>query len=254
MKAVLVALVLVAACVLAAGHQAHAETQTETQTLPTEQGTIDVHLEYDAVIMPGEETKIKVDFLNPVTGQIQVHIDYTITITRDGEQVFGPTDLIHTSPGTITISPLLFKSEGIHTINFTVEGILFQPIPAEAVSFEIPVGEDASAPLEPDMAVIPPWVKSNAGWWADGLIDDATFVSGIEYLIQSGILVVPAADAASDPGSDADGVGGGGEDAPGPQIPPWVKSNAGWWADGLIDDATFVGALQFLITAGIIQV
>ncbi|MDE0091181.1 MAG: hypothetical protein OXP12_07495 [Thaumarchaeota archaeon] len=250
MKAVLVALVLAAACVLAAGHQAHAETQT----LPTEQGTLDVQLVYDDVIMPGEETKIKVDFLNPVTGQTQVHIDYTITITRDGEQVFGPTDLIHTSPGTITL-PVQFRNAGVHSLGFTVEGIWFQPIPAEAVSFEIPVGEDASAPAAaPDTAVIPPWVKSNAGWWADGLIDDATFVSGIEYLIQSGILVVPAADAASDPGSDADGGGGGGEDAPGPQIPPWVKSNAGWWADGLIDDATFVGALQFLITAGIIQV
>ena len=249
MKAVLVALVLAAACVLAAGHQAHAEA--ETQTLPTEQGTIDVHLEYDAVIMPGEETKIKVEFLNPVTGQTQVHIDYTITITRDGEQVFGPTDLIHTSPGTITL-PVQFQNAGVHSLGFTVEGIWFQPIPAEAVSFEISVGEGASAPAAaPDVAVIPPWVKSNAEWWADGLIDDATFVSGIEYLIQNGILVVPPADPASDP---ENGAGGDGEGAPGPQIPPWVKSNAEWWADGLIDDATFVGALQFLITAGIIQV
>ena len=120
-----------------------------------------------------------------------MHIDYTITITRDGKQVFGPTDLIHTSPGTITISPLLFKSEGIHTMDLTVEGILFQPIPAEAVSFEIPVGEGVSAPAAaPDAAVIPPWVKSNAGWWADGLIDDATFVGALQFLITAGIIQV----------------------------------------------------------------
>jgi len=37
-------------------------------------------------------------------------------------------------------------------------------------------------------------------------------------------------------------------------IPEWVKSNAGWWAEGSIDDATFVGAIQYLIGAGVISV
>ena len=31
------------------------------------------------------------------------------------------------------------------------------------------------------------------------------------------------------------------------EIPEWIKSNAGWWATGEIDDDTFVGALQYLI-------
>ena len=33
-------------------------------------------------------------------------------------------------------------------------------------------------------AVIPDWIKNNAGWWADGLIDDGSFVSGIQWLYQ----------------------------------------------------------------------
>ncbi len=37
---------------------------------------------------------------------------------------------------------------------------------------------------------IPGWVKNNAGWWADGLIKDADFVSGIQYLISNGIMKV----------------------------------------------------------------
>jgi len=37
-------------------------------------------------------------------------------------------------------------------------------------------------------------------------------------------------------------------------IPEWVKSNAGWWAEGSIDDATFVGAIQHLIGAGVIEI
>ena len=39
-------------------------------------------------------------------------------------------------------------------------------------------------------AAVPAWVKSNAGWWADGIIDDNTFVNGIQYLIQIGLIQV----------------------------------------------------------------
>ena len=37
---------------------------------------------------------------------------------------------------------------------------------------------------------VPAWIKNNAGWWANGQIDDNTFVSGIQYLIKTGIIVV----------------------------------------------------------------
>ena len=31
-------------------------------------------------------------------------------------------------------------------------------------------------------AEVPSWVKSNAGWWADGTISESDFLSGIEFL------------------------------------------------------------------------
>ena len=37
---------------------------------------------------------------------------------------------------------------------------------------------------------IPEWIKTNAGWWADGQIDDKTFATGIEFLIKIGLIVV----------------------------------------------------------------
>ena len=37
---------------------------------------------------------------------------------------------------------------------------------------------------------IPDWIKNNAGWWADGQIDDDAFVNGIKYLIEHGIIIV----------------------------------------------------------------
>ena len=43
---------------------------------------------------------------------------------------------------------------------------------------------------------IPVWIKNNAGWWADGQIDDKTFVKGIEYLVNVGIIVINQIDDA----------------------------------------------------------
>ena len=88
-------------------------------------------------------------------------------------------------------------------------------------------------------AEIPSWVKSNAGWWADGTITDSEFISGVEFLINDGIIVVPQTTVASQS-----------DDA----IPSWVKSNAGWWADGTISDGEFVNAIQHLMKSGLISV
>ena len=49
----------------------------------------------------------------------------------------------------------------------------------------VPLVQDAQAE-----SLIPDWIKSNAGWWADGTVDDATFLNGIEFLVESGIIGV----------------------------------------------------------------
>jgi len=60
----------------------------EEQTLPTEKGTLDVKLTYDDIVV-GDLNSLRVDFLNGKTKDIQVHIDYTIKISKDnGEIIF----------------------------------------------------------------------------------------------------------------------------------------------------------------------
>ena len=86
---------------------------------------------------------------------------------------------------------------------------------------------------------IPDWIKNNAGWWAGGLIDDNSFVSGIQWLISNGIMIIPPTEQGADDGGNV--------------IPDWIKNNAGWWAGGLIDDNSFVSGLQWLISNGIIM-
>jgi len=131
----------------------------ESETLPTEKGTLDVKITHDT-IEPNVQTKINIDFLNPQTQKIQEHIDYTISVSKDGERVFGPIPLTHTSVGSVKI-PIEFNlGEGVYTVDFEIEGILFQPIPTETVSFDITVGE-AHAQSIPDNDVTP--IEENGG-------------------------------------------------------------------------------------------
>ena len=44
--------------------------------------------------------------------------------------------------------------------------------------------------MESNASEIPVWIKNNAGWWADGSIDDSSFVQGIQFLVQEGILKI----------------------------------------------------------------
>ena len=39
-----------------------------------------------------------------------------------------------------------------------------------------------------------------------------------------------------------------------PAIPNWIKGTVGLWVDGVTDDATFIGAIQFLVQEGVIAV
>jgi phosphonate transport system substrate-binding protein len=38
--------------------------------------------------------------------------------------------------------------------------------------------------------LVPDWIKNNAGWWADGTVDDTTFLNGITYLLENEIINV----------------------------------------------------------------
>ena len=84
---------------------------------------------------------------------------------------------------------------------------------------------------------IPSWIKNNAGWWADGSIDDSSFIQGIQYMIKEGVMNIPPTNQ--------------GTSTEAKEIPSWIKNNAGWWADGSIDDDSFIQGMQYLIKEGI---
>ncbi len=120
----------------------------ESQTLPTDQKTLDVKISYEDII-PGELTRLPIEFINPVKQDTQIHVDYKILISKSGETIFKTPTLIHTSEGLVNGLKVEFPEDGTYTMELTIEGILFTPIPPETVSFEIRVG-DAYAQTIPD--------------------------------------------------------------------------------------------------------
>ena len=70
-----------------------------SQIVSTSDGTLDVGI-YTIPEVPNTEepTKLKIDFLKSGTERIQLHIDYRVSVTNDGDYVFGPmTRLLHLS-------------------------------------------------------------------------------------------------------------------------------------------------------------
>ena len=92
---------------------------------------------------------------------------------------------------------------------------------------------------------IPDWIKNTAGWWSNGEISEREFLAGIEYLINNNIISiepVPCFDRAEDQTISTN------------LVPDWVKNNAGWWAENLIDNADFYNGIEYLIDNHIIKI
>lgn len=118
-----------------------AYAQENAQVVPTDKGTLDIDfaLEPDAV-SAGEPAKMKIGFVNPNTDRIQEHIDYNLVVSAAGGGApVKSIPLTHTSSGSVSI-PVEFESDGPHTVQMEIKGILFQPIPTETASIALTVG------------------------------------------------------------------------------------------------------------------
>jgi len=157
------------------------------------------------------------------------------------EKFFSTSGKVHTywtvqgDPGLQKFAVIVYGTGQVYSV----------PDPAKFgyVIFDINLqsaGSTSGQVVAKSEASIPDWIKNNAGWWSDGMIDDGSFVSGIQWLISNGVMNIP-------PTEQGTGTGGN-------VIPDWIKNNAGWWADGMIPDDAFVSGLQWLISNGIMKI
>ncbi len=144
----------------------------------------------------------------------------------------------------IDIQRIFVPSEGQISVDVLVygTGLDYDPTYSGIGSALIEIGPGAPSSTTtpaPEKAAIPDWIKNNAEWWAEGAIDDDSFIQGIQFLIKEDILKIPPT---------TQGDGGSNE------IPAWIKNNAEWWAEGAIDDDSFIQGIQYLIKEGIMRI
>ncbi len=164
-----------------------------------------------------------------------IAVNYNFSITQNDKIIFEQTGLSSDSKEKHNISEFMIPDDvtGIIQLNFRNLG------DNDLAKTSIPIIIHNIKHENNDIS-IPKWIKNNAGWWADGSIDDNSFVQGIQYLIKEKIIKIPK--TSQDEGTFSN------------EIPSWIKNNVKWWSDGQIDDETFVKGLQFLIENRILHV
>jgi len=197
----------------------------------------------------------KINFMNKYNESEfidQVHYDIWV-VDDDGNrlrsyaQELGRTDLFNGFGQAHILLPIEEKAGTVHYVIFIYgTGSEYEVPDAKMggyVQIDVDIAENSllkESNENVQTPEIPSWIKNNAGWWADGSIDDSSFVQGIQYLIKEGIMKIPPTTQGAGSGSN--------------EIPSWIKNNAGWWADGSIDDSSFVQGIQYLIKEGIMKI
>jgi len=198
----------------------------------------------------GSDIPFQITFFDD-NGELSKDINYAISLLDpNGQQIYlnvgdntTPYLGVKAAEG-IDTQTVYIVSEGMYTMSLALTGTgitNWENFVVSGTTFELGKAGESITPSPTPTAEtsIPSWIKNNAGWWAEGQIDDGSFVSGVQWLISNGIMSIPSTEQ-----------GTGSDDA----IPAWVKNNAGWWADGQIDDNSFVSGLQWLISNGIMKV
>jgi len=140
-------------------------------------------------------------------------------------------------------TPLMYDENSVKG-EYRIEGVyLDHTLNFKPVTYQI-VDENYQSSVLQNIVetpkAIPAWVKNTAKWWSEDLVDDESFVNGIEYLVQNKIISIPNLEVKTTKTTS--------------DVPDWIKSTAGWWANGEISEDEFLKGLEYLIQQGIIQV
>ena len=88
---------------------------------------------------------------------------------------------------------------------------------------------------------VPDWIKNLAKFWSDEDISDKEFVTAIEYLIQSKIITSERLSIVDE--IDVNMQGNETE----VKIPNWIRNNAKWFAENIIEDSDFVLGIEYMV-------
>ena len=126
-------------------------------------------------------------------------LDDSMTVrgkTPTNEQLDITLDIKHVESGDILKTFETKSNEGRYSVDFKISDIFTNDSPSGKYQVVLTYGYRTPEinSFQFDSSVneqkIPDWIKTNAGWWADGSIDDNTFLNGIKHLVEFGIIHV----------------------------------------------------------------
>jgi hypothetical protein len=142
----IIALTLIASIfsISSTGSSTAALTPDNSMKKTSSGGTLEIILQPSPdPVVKNAQSNFKVTFDQNGSKTVQPHIDYDLTITKNGKQAFQasalaghPNQPLHTAEGSVTI-PYTFQQPGGYVLNITVYGILFNPIRPESAQFPI---------------------------------------------------------------------------------------------------------------------
>ena len=157
----------------------------------TENGQFKINLWWTKELRSGEYTVIRYDILDTFLKDKPIAVPYELKIFHNDEKIFSKSNV--SSDNKPNEGRPSNKNDFEWNIPSDVSGLIilkFENLDGgQVANVEFPLIVDRE-PSSQTSYQIPNWVKNNAGWWADGQIDDKTFATGIEFLIKIGLIVV----------------------------------------------------------------
>ena len=86
---------------------------------------------------------------------------------------------------------------------------------------------------------VPDWIKTYAKNWATGGISDTEFISGLNFMLENKIIVLPNTNYVHPTIDD---------------VPSWFRNISNWWSSDLISQQEFINSIKFLIQKDIILI
>ena len=152
-------------------------------TTMTENAQFKLNLSWEPQsIKSGSTTTFYYKILDAFYIDRQVSVNHDLFIFHDGEEI-GQISGVSADMGfTVIELDIPDNVSGIMTLQFeNLNG-------SDLANAILPVVVNR---ISVDETSIPAWIKNNAGWWATDQIDDSSFLQGIQYLIQEGIMIIP---------------------------------------------------------------
>jgi len=151
-------------------------------TTMTENAQFKINLSWEPQsIKSGSTTTFYYKILDAFYVDRQVSVISDLSIFHDGEKI-GQVSSVSADKGFSEIENEITKNVSrVITLQFeNLNGSDLADASFSVVADRVNIDETS----------IPAWIKNNAGWWATDQIDDSSFLQGIQYLVQNGIIVV----------------------------------------------------------------